>query len=632
LNFSVPLGSDTDLYDGTIYLKGRYKTYSNTLKVELDVVDGAAETLGSDGGLVEVVNPDNPLFGVTIEVPPEALVENKIITIELGEKEAPAPDDFNVGKFINFSPDGIIFNKPVRISIPYDDNDNDGFVDGTSIEETALSVYTFSEKSKTWQKVPVVDQDTFLNILYIETLHFSQYTVSSYDGDDYVFPIYFNDNALVYDELPDLYTKIEDGYECGTECELGWTLFTGALIRGAETRWPKIVAVSNPVGLAHFFISSIPSQSDPLPGSVSTEIALLFDDGKLVKGNDTKNIFANVSSSIAAPFIQINPAGSYDTNLNLLMRGCADDTIRCCYDSKEILTKWEMNTYRPSFVLVTEKIDFCNLEDQLLEDQICPTPTHFGFKPAFFWPATEQTHDADVTIYKSGLDGLDGLGGLCIDDFIEICDDNIDNDWDGDTDCSDSDCNEDSLCVTSPEICDDNIDNDNDGDIDCTDPDCHQDPVCTSTMDCSTVDRFLDNNDGTVTDCRTGLVWLKNANCFHDIEWHIAMAAAAELNSGECGLSDGSVEGDWRLPRRDEMQGICSDPVVSWEYGYMPLMYNYYSRPGSPFLSVQYDTYWTSTEFDSYYAIHVSVFNSWTGRYGKPQATGNDAWPVRSDN
>ena len=30
-----------------------------------------------------------------------------------------------------------------------------------------------------------------------------------------------------------------------------------------------------------------------------------------------------------------------------------------------------------------------------------------------------------------------------------------------------------------------------------------------STPNCESVDRFLDNNDGTVTDCRTDLLWLK---------------------------------------------------------------------------------------------------------------------------
>jgi len=35
------------------------------------------------------------------------------------------------------------------------------------------------------------------------------------------------------------------------------------------------------------------------------------------------------------------------------------------------------------------------------------------------------------------------------------------------------------------------------------------------------VEHFTDNGDGTVADNRTGLIWLKNANCFRCINWHI---------------------------------------------------------------------------------------------------------------
>ena len=60
--------------------------------------------------------------------------------------------------------------------------------------------------------------------------------------------------------------------------------------------------------------------------------------------------------------------------------------------------------------------------------------------------------------------------------------------------------------------------------------------------------RFTDNGNGTVTDNLTGLTWLKNANCYGTRVWATALTDANTLNSGECGLTDGSVEGDWRLP------------------------------------------------------------------------------------
>ncbi|OAD19361.1 thrombospondin type 3 repeat-containing OmpA/MotB protein [Candidatus Thiomargarita nelsonii] len=60
--------------------------------------------------------------------------------------------------------------------------------------------------------------------------------------------------------------------------------------------------------------------------------------------------------------------------------------------------------------------------------------------------------------------------------------------------------------------------------------------------------RYSDNGDGTVTDNRSGLIWLKNANCFGKQKLKIAMQSAANLADGQCGLRDGSRRGDWRLP------------------------------------------------------------------------------------
>jgi len=71
--------------------------------------------------------------------------------------------------------------------------------------------------------------------------------------------------------------------------------------------------------------------------------------------------------------------------------------------------------------------------------------------------------------------------------------------------------------------------------------------------------RFIDNKDGTVTDSLTGLIWLKNTNCFGMVDWEGAMLAAKSLKDGDCGpnpslvLSDGSSAGDWRLPTMVEL-------------------------------------------------------------------------------
>lgn len=64
--------------------------------------------------------------------------------------------------------------------------------------------------------------------------------------------------------------------------------------------------------------------------------------------------------------------------------------------------------------------------------------------------------------------------------------------------------------------------------------------------------RFMDNGDGTVTDILTGLVWLMDANCFGPRNWTEALSDANDLSAGTCGLTDGSVPTDWRLPNVKE--------------------------------------------------------------------------------
>jgi len=78
--------------------------------------------------------------------------------------------------------------------------------------------------------------------------------------------------------------------------------------------------------------------------------------------------------------------------------------------------------------------------------------------------------------------------------------------------------------------------------------------------------RFTENGNGTATDNLTGLIWLQRGNCtrffFLDLTqynyrtWEEAITACHLLSSGYCELSDGSQEGDWRLPNRKELDSL----------------------------------------------------------------------------
>jgi Protein of unknown function (DUF1566) len=96
--------------------------------------------------------------------------------------------------------------------------------------------------------------------------------------------------------------------------------------------------------------------------------------------------------------------------------------------------------------------------------------------------------------------------------------------------------------------------------------------------------RFTDNGDGTITDNLTGLIWLKNADCFGQRNWEQALADANALADPQCGLSDGSVAGDWRLPNRKELGSL-----LDFENFRPPL------PTGHPFITLRNSFYWSST-------------------------------------
>jgi hypothetical protein len=107
------------------------------------------------------------------------------------------------------------------------------------------------------------------------------------------------------------------------------------------------------------------------------------------------------------------------------------------------------------------------------------------------------------------------------------------------------------------------------------------------------VPRFNDNSDGTITDTVTGLIWLKSANCSGQRTWNEALSDASGLADGNCGLTDGSSPGDWRLPNLFELESLCD-----MQY-YAPALSNRAGTgkwtEGNPFFNVQSNLYWSST-------------------------------------
>ena len=107
------------------------------------------------------------------------------------------------------------------------------------------------------------------------------------------------------------------------------------------------------------------------------------------------------------------------------------------------------------------------------------------------------------------------------------------------------------------------------------------------------------------------------------------MSSATGLNDGECGLTDGSVQGDWRLATKEELQGIGTDPPTTWSEGTSTVTW---TKPGAPFVGVgsNYDYYWSSIAYDFQHSWAIEMgygdtvfsLSSYSIMY---------VWPVRDD-
>ena len=150
--------------------------------------------------------------------------------------------------------------------------------------------------------------------------------------------------------------------------------------------------------------------------------------------------------------------------------------------------------------------------------------------------------------------------------------------------------------------------------------------------------RFTANNDGTVTDQLTGLIWLRDALCAAlnppppnpglslqgGRDWASAVIAANTLTSGQCGLSDGSGAGTWRLPNVNELESLMDLSVFS-----PPLPANNY------FIDIPQNApnYWTSTITPEYFpgsnAIGADMFSGTI--QGDAKTSLKNVWPVKGN-
>lgn len=162
----------------------------------------------------------------------------------------------------------------------------------------------------------------------------------------------------------------------------------------------------------------------------------------------------------------------------------------------------------------------------------------------------------------------------------------------------------------------------------------HPDPPCFDNTN-----RYVNCGNGTVTDTVTGLVWLQQADCLGVLGYAAANQTAAGVKHGDCGLTDKSSPGDWRLPTKDEWIATIAQAVAlgcsSAGPGTAPSLTNDAGTGcllvgPSSFAGVASGQYWSSTSDET------NPGNAWRAFLFNGDVFGNSikvnhrgVWPVR---
>ena len=128
---------------------------------------------------------------VQVVIPPGALPADKEISVEVLTKASLAnkgivPDDPEA-IYVEFGPSGVVFANPVTLQLPWPGNVDD---------PDDLGVYYLDEARHALSKLQIVKVDVANRLAYVETSHFSSYTIRKDDKYDFSYQILKGNGTL----------------------------------------------------------------------------------------------------------------------------------------------------------------------------------------------------------------------------------------------------------------------------------------------------------------------------------------------------------------------------------------------------------------------------------------------------
>ncbi|MDY0163072.1 hypothetical protein [Desulfobotulus sp.] len=147
----------------------------------------AALSMDSRGGVLQVTDPDNPVFRAAVSIPENQLSSPTTIRIRDIAMPAPLPTPLRAaGPAVDFGPDGLLFTPPALLTLPYLSR----FANGTLVPDYQVGVRYYDPVARQWTPMPVKKRDRENKTVSFESRHFSVYiaAVEAPGEDPFTYP------------------------------------------------------------------------------------------------------------------------------------------------------------------------------------------------------------------------------------------------------------------------------------------------------------------------------------------------------------------------------------------------------------------------------------------------------------
>ena len=132
-----------------------------------------SSTIDTQGGTISVSDVSSPINGFKMVIPADALSSATTITVKTTSATIPLPQTVStLGSVIELLPEGLIFSKPISITVPYSG-------------DTPPTIVTYNSASSSYSILPTTGIDAQNKTITVITNHFSwleQIVSNSYDS------------------------------------------------------------------------------------------------------------------------------------------------------------------------------------------------------------------------------------------------------------------------------------------------------------------------------------------------------------------------------------------------------------------------------------------------------------------